>query len=175
MNLPNVLIQAIGLIGTFLFFLSFQFKNNKVLFRIQLLSYIFYTIHLLLLGAITGAISYILNSIRSFCLGSGNKTLNSNYTCAIICVFQLITLYFTYTSWISILPIAANIAATIAGYSHNPRKIRDVAMFINSPLWVIYDIIIGSWAGVADELASTISIIISIFRYGWKNLDHIEQ
>lgn len=169
------LIQCIGLIGTALFFLSFQFKDNKRLFRIQLLSYLFYTTHLLFLGALTGAISYILNTVRSFCLGSGNSFLRSKKMCYIICGLQVVTLLITYDGWISILPIVANIAATIAGYTHNPRKIRDVAMFINSPLWVIYDIIIGSWSGVLDEIASTVSIIISIIRYGWKNLDHIEE
>ena len=52
-------IQVIGLIGTALFFLSYQCKSNKNLFRVQFLSYLCYTMHLLLLGAVTGGISYI--------------------------------------------------------------------------------------------------------------------
>lgn len=47
-------------------------------------------------------------------------------------------------------------------------------MFINSPLWIIYDILVGSWAGILDEVVSEVSIIISIARYGWKNLDKID-
>lgn len=43
-------------------------------------------------------------------------------------------------------------------------------MLINSPLWIIHNIIVGSWAGVIDEMVSEISIAISIIRYGWKNL-----
>jgi hypothetical protein len=48
-------------------------------------------------------------------------------------------------------------------------------MFINSPLWIIYDIIVGSWAGILDEVVSEASMIISIYRYGWKNLDSVEN
>ena len=35
----------------------------------------------------------------------------------------------------------------------------------------IYDVSVGSWAGILDELASEASMIISVIRYGWKNLD----
>ena len=71
----DILIQAIGILGTVLFFLSFQFKSNKSLFRVQFVSYLCYTVHLLLLGAITGGISYVLNTVRSFCLGSKREFL----------------------------------------------------------------------------------------------------
>ena len=71
-------------------------------------------------------------------------------------------------------PVAANIAATIGGYTHNARKIRLAGMFVNSPLWIIYDVIVGSWAGILDELVTECSMIVSILRYGWKNLDRVD-
>lgn len=171
----NIVIQGIGLIGTFLFFISFQCKSNKNLFRVQFVSYLCYTLHLLLLGAITGGISYILNTIRSFCLGSQNEKLKSKKMCMLICTLQLVGMAFTWSGWISMLPVMANIAATIAGYSNNARKIRLAGMLINSPLWIVYDLIVGSWAGILDEVVSELSMIISIIRYGWKNLDHIKE
>ena len=48
-------------------------------------------------------------------------------------------------------------------------------MFINSPLWIIYDILVGSWAGILDEVVTEASMIISIIRYGWKALDRVED
>lgn len=170
----NIGIQAIGFVGSILYFLSFQCKSNKNLFRVQFLSYLFYTIHLILLGAITGGVSYILNLVRSFCLGSKIEFAHSRKMCVIICVLQLVALAVTWSGWISVLPVMANIAATVGGYTHNPRKVRIAGMFINSPLWIIYDILIGSWAGILDEVVSEASMIISIARYGWKNLDKID-
>jgi hypothetical protein len=173
--MKHILIQAIGILGTVLFFLSYQCKSNKRLFRIQFISYLCYTVHLLLLGAITGGISYILNTVRSFCLGSKHAFLKGKTMCVIICILQLIALCFTWDKWWSALPVAANIAATIGGYTYNARKIRVVGIFINSPLWIVYDIIVGSWAGILDEIVTESSMLLSIYRYGWKNLDSVEH
>ena len=95
--------------------------------------------------------------------------------CALICLAQLLALALTWGGWISILPVAANIATTIAGYTHNPRKLRVAGMFINSPLWIVYDVATGSLAGVMDELVTEISMIVSILRFGWKALDRAEE
>ena len=174
MSANNLLIQAVGLIGTALYFLSFQCRRNRSLFRVQFLSYLFYTTHLLLLGAVTGGVSYIINTLRSLCLGSKWKFARTWAMCLIICLLQIATLIVTWSGWISLLPVAANIASTIGGYTHNPRKIRLAGLFINSPLWIVYDIIVGSWAGLADEAVSDVSMVISIIRFGWKNLDRVE-
>lgn len=171
----DILIQLIGFAGTGLFFLSFQCRENKNLFRVQLFSYIFYTAHLLLLGAVTGGVSYILNCVRSFCLQSKSKFAKSSAMCAILCSLQLAAMALTWGGWISILPVAANIASTIGGYTKNPQKVRAAGMFINSPLWIVYNVIVGSWAGVVDEVISEVSMAVSVLRFGWKNLDKVEN
>ena len=127
-----------------------------------------------MLGAVTGGISYILNTVRSFCLGSKNDFLKGRWMCCVLCILQVTTLIFTWSGWWVLLPVIANIAATIGGYTCNARKIRIVGMLINSPLWIIYDIAVGSWAGILDEIVSEASMMISIFRYGWKNMDSLE-
>ena len=175
MDSNHIFIQVIGFVGTVLFFVSFQCKNNKNLFRVQFLSYLFYTIHLILLGALTGGISYIINTFRSLCLGSRWEFAQRKEMCVFICLLQIAALYFTWSGWISILPVAANIATTIGGYTHNARKIRLAGMLINSPLWIIYDVIVGSWAGILDEVVSEASMVLSIIRYGWANLDKVED
>lgn len=175
MTLKTIFIQAIGFLGTALFFLSYQCKSNKRLFRVQFASYLCYTTHLLMLGAVTGGISYILNTLRSFCLSSNRTFLKGKGMCAIICLLQVVTLCFTWDGWWSVLPVAANIASTLGGYTHNGKKIRIAGIFINSPLWILYDIIVGSWAGVVDELVSEASMLLSVYRYGWKNLDRVEN
>lgn len=175
MSLSYIAVQIIGFIGTILFFVSFQFRENRTLFRVQFFSYVFYTVHLVLLGAFTGGVSYVINCFRSFCLGSRWKFAQKKEMCVIICLMQLAAMCFTWAGWISILPVAANIASTIGGYTHNPRKIRIAGMFVNSPLWIIYNIIVGSWAGILDEVVSEISMLVSVIRFGWKELDKVEE
>ena len=128
--------QLVGLFGTALFFASYQCRDNRQLFRVQFLSYLCYTAHLFLLGAATGAVSYLINTFRSFCLSSRYDFLRSRAMGAVICVLQILALVFTWSGWLSVLPVAANIATTIGGYTYNARTIRSVGMFINSPLWI---------------------------------------
>lgn len=175
MTLYAVVVQVIGFIGTGLFFLSFQCRENKNLFRVQLFSYLFYTSHLLLLGATTGGISYMINCVRSFCLQSKWNWAKGRIMCVVLCSLQLIAMKLTWSGWISLLPVIANIASTIGGYTKNPQKVRIAGMFINSPLWIIYNIIVGSWAGILDEVVSEISMAASIIRFGWKDLDKVEN
>ena len=82
--------QLVGLFGTALFFASYQCRDNRQLFRVQFLSYLCYTAHLFLLGAATGAVSYLINTFRSFCLSSRYDFLRSRAMGAVICVFQIL-------------------------------------------------------------------------------------
>ena len=175
MTTQAILIQLIGFCGTALYYLSYQCRKNKKLFRMQMFSYIFYTLHMLLLGATTGGFGYMIGCLRSFCLSSKSKFAKSNGMCAILCFLQLAVLYFTWDGWISLLPVIANIASTLGGYTKNPKKVRVVGMFINSPLFIVYDFIVGSWAGVFDEFLCEGSMIVSLVRYGWKGLDQVEE
>lgn len=174
MTLRYLGIQLIGFVGTGLFLFSFQFKENRKLFRIQLFSYIFYSLHLLLLGAATGGISYIVNCLRAFFLQSQWKFAKSKGMCAALCAAQIAVMGMTWSGWISVLPVIANIASTIGGYTKNPQKVRAAGMFVNAPLWIVYNVIVGSWAGVMDELVTEMSMVVSVIRFGWKNLDVVE-
>ena len=175
MTLRYILIQLIGLMGTALYLASFQCRENKKLFRVQMFSYVLYTTHMLLLGAITGGVSYMINCLRSVCLSGKREFAKGWAMCAILCLLQLAALWLTWGGWISILPVVANIASTVGGYTKNPKKVRIAGIFVNSPLCIVYDVIVGSWAGILDEVLGEASMIISVVRYGWSNLDKVEE
>ena len=137
MTFRYILVQLIGLCGTLLFFFSYQCKSNRRLFQVQFASYVFYTAHLLLLGAVTGGISYVINTFRSFCLGAKWKFGKSRAMCALICLAQLLALALTWGGWISILPVAANIATNIAVYTHFQRKLGVGGMFFILKFWMV--------------------------------------
>ena len=70
--------------------------KKKYVMNWESVSYLCYTVHLLLLGAITGGISYLLNTVRSFCLGSNRDFLKGRLICCILCILQITTLIFTW-------------------------------------------------------------------------------
>lgn len=174
MDAEFLFTQFLGLLGAALYFLSYQCRDNRKLYVMQFFLYLLY--HALFnIGSNDRGISYLLNLARSLFLASKWKFARSNKMCIILCFLQIVVAAVTWAGWISLLPICANLATTIGGYTHNAQKIRIATMFVNSPLWIVYNIIIGSWAGVLDEVASEISAMISIYRYGWKNLGEIQD
>ncbi len=175
MDLKFLLAQILAIAGAVLYFLSYQCRDNRKLYIMQFFSYLVYTVHFLILGAMTGGLSYILNIARSLFLASKWQAARSKKMCFFLCAMQIIVLITTWSGWISIQPVLANIATTVGGYTHNAQKIRIAGIFINSPLWIAYDIIIGSWAGAADELISMASGLVSIKRFGWKNLNQTDE
>ena len=110
--------QLLAILGAVLYFLSYQCKDNCKLYAMQFLSYLFYIAHFIILGALTGGLSYILNLARSLFLASKWEFARSNKMCVILCSMQGIVAITTWAGWISLLPICANIASTIGGYTH---------------------------------------------------------
>ena len=166
MDMHPMWIQGIGLCGTALYLLSFQMRENRKLFFVQLLSYAFYIAHLCLLHAASGAASYAVNFLRSLFLCGKGDFGKGKRACVFLCALQLMTLPLTWNGWISFLPVMANIASTVAGYSGNAHTIRRANLCINSPLWIVYSFLVGSWAGILDEGLSMVSMGISLLRLG---------
>ena len=171
----TIFYQLIGFLGTAVFLLSFQFKSNKVLFRMQLAAYLLYSLHMLLIGAYTGAATYLISIARSYFMQSKWRITRGWGACAVLCAMQVLALLFTWGGWVSVLPVVANVITNIACYSNNALTIRKAMIFGNSPLFLVYNIIVGSWAGTIDELITIGSAVFSIARFGWKELDKTQE
>ena len=64
----DVFVQAIGFVGLFIFFVSYQVKTNKLLFALQTLGCLTFSFQFALLGAYSGCLSILLNLIRNVML-----------------------------------------------------------------------------------------------------------
>ena len=80
--------QLLAILGAVLYFLSYQCKDNCKLYAMQFLSYLFYIAHFIILGALTGGRSYVLNLARSLFLASKWEFARSNKMCVILCSMQ---------------------------------------------------------------------------------------
>ena len=87
---------------------------------------------------------------------------------AILSAVCIVILAFTWKGAISLLPFAALIASNVGYWTNNAQKIRLSNLACASPCWLIYDILVGSWGGVLNESITLGSILLSIYRYGWK-------
>lgn len=165
------IIQGVGFLGVALFIISYQIRSNRALFLCQLMGCIVFCVQFFLMGAYTGAISLIVNIARNLLLLKSNdwEWAKSKVTLAVIIVLLLVMTVYTLAGWISILPFASVAVTSIGYWTQNAQKIR-LSQLFGSPCTLLYDVLIHSWGGAICEAIAILSIIISIIRFGWRNL-----
>ena len=165
--------QLLGFVSTALFLLSFQFKQNKQLFALQLGSFAFYVLHYFLIGAIAGCVAMAINTARCVVMYFFNDKKWAAWKgwLWIFLALYLANAVYTWEGFISLLPLCGSVACMFAYWSRNLRKIRVINLILGSPTWLVYDIVLGSISASIMESLTILSILISIIRYGWKALD----
>lgn len=168
--MSDFLIQAIGFVGVAVFILSYQIKSNKALYFMQLMGSALFIVQMIALGAASGSFSLIALVARNALLMKYNewKWVQWKGWIAVFQVIYLVILVTTWKGWLSLLPWAAMAFGTFGYWSNNAQKIRLANLVCVAPCWLIYDALVGSWAGVLNEGITLASILLSIYRYGWK-------
>lgn len=169
--MSELAIQIIGFVGVAFFILSYQIKSNRALFLCQLIGCLIFCVQFFLMGAYTGALSLIVNIIRNLLLLKVNDWpwVKSRITLGAILLLLVAVTVYTWDGWISLLPFAMVAVTSIGYWTNNAQKIR-LSQFIGSPCVLVYDILVRSWGGVLNETITLISIIVSVVRFGWKNM-----
>ena len=136
----------------------------------QLLGSALFCVQFVLLDAISGCFNLMALMARNALLMKYNdwKWIQWKGWIAVFEAIYLIILVMTWNSWLSLLPWAAMAFGTFGYWTNNAQKIRLANLMCSSPCWLVYDAFVGSWAGVLSESITLASIIVSIYRYGWK-------
>ena len=154
--MSELAVQAIGFVGVAFFIASYQIKSNRALFLCQMIGCSIFCVQFFIMGAYTGAVSLIINIIRNLLLVKRKD-------------WKWVERRSTRNGVISLLPFIMVAVTTIGYWSNNAQKIR-LSQFIGSPCVLLYDVLIQSWGGVLNETITLVSIIISVIRFGWKNM-----
>jgi len=170
--MSTILIQGIGFIGVLFFIISYQIKSNKALFFCQGMGSAMFCLQFLLLGAYTGCVSLAVIILRNGLLMKYNEWsfVRSRIWVPVISAVSFVIMITTWKDWTSVLPFIAMVAGTAAYWTNSARSIRLANLVLCCPSWVLYDIIIGSLGGILNESITIASILVSIYRFGWKNL-----
>ena len=91
------------------------------------------------------------------------------YEDQIILLLGVMTAY-TWAGWKSLLPFISVAVTTVGYWTNNAQKIR-LSQLIGSPCTLAYDLIVRTWGGALSEAIAIVSILFSIYRFGWRNLN----
>ena len=165
-------IQAIGFVGVALFIISYQIRSNRALFLCQLLGCLVFCLQFFLMGAYTGAIGLIINIVRNLLLLKADswKWAKSKATMSVIILLLGVMTAYTWAGWKSLLPFISVAVTTVGYWTNNAQKIR-LSQLIGSPCTLAYDLIVRTWGGALSEAIAIVSILFSIYRFGWRNLN----
>ena len=171
MDLRYLIAQIVGFIAMSVIILSFQCRNSRKLFFIQLCGNAIYMVHFILLGAYSGGGALLVSCLRNLVYSSGRPWAAWKGWPWVIVGCNLLVTLLTWRDLFSLFPLMVGVALAVSGWTRNGKTIRLANLFVVAPCWLIYDFYSGSLAGVLTDSFSMISVIVSVARYGWKALD----
>ena len=165
----TVFATILGYIGTACLVLSFQFKKERTLFLLQLLSAFFFVFHYGLLGDYTGMAMDGVCFARAVMMYSGKKALTGKVAlCVVLAVIGLLCVL-TWAGIFSIFPTIALFVSTIFLFSNDGEKIRRAQLFCTSPAWLTYNIYVRSFPGILCETLDMGSVVVYYLRKRFRN------
>lgn len=160
----NIVIEGVGIIGIVAAITAFQCKKHRNLMLFRTMNEFLFAIQYFLLGAYTGTAMNLIGCIRNMVFADMvEKKKNTIWTRVFFSSIILLFIVFTWDGPKSMLSGIAKTVSTFAYGSSRTSLVR-VLTFCTSMAWLIYNVIVGSNAGVVCEALTLFSIIIGIIR-----------
>lgn len=165
MDINMIITQFIGAIGYGTLALSYFKKNKKEILFMEIIAYIFFTIHYYLLNGITGAICNLIGlfALVSIYLFDKYKLKNKYLVSIFFVIILLIINIMNFQNIYSIFPMIASIIVIISFLSNDENKIRIVGV-ISAICWLIYAIVYKSYIAIVFEVITLINVFLALFR-----------
>ncbi len=170
-SVTELIAQALGIVGMGINILSMQCKKTSGVYTMLLIGGCFFTANYFLLGSYAGALMNVYSVFRSFYLLIDKRTRKPSQLVVLMSVLAACGAVGLYMDGpIALLPLVAHIAANVGMWQRNGAKLRLLQLVAVSPLWLVNNIIVFTIGGILCEIFVIVSVLVSILRYGWKNL-----
>lgn len=160
-----ILAQICGAIVLVFMVISVQFKTKEKIVMCSVLGNVFAAIQFFLLGALTGAVISVINTIRCLIFYLYKKK-DIKPSFVILIIFEIIAIISGITSWQdiwSLIPIIVTIIYTYGLWQDNVKIIR-ITTGMAGFGWTIYDIVVRAYVGAVQETCQLISAIIALYK-----------
>ena len=164
-SIVYIIGQIFGVIAVILGFISYQMKTSKTVLILQISVCAVFTLHYLLIGAMSGFALNALCLIRNivyFFRGRGlpkNRIIPAVFT-AVMCAVGV----FSWQGFPSVFIIVGMAVNTVGMSFSDPNNIKK-SILISSPLVIIYDVLVSSYGGILYEAVVITSSAIGLLRY----------
>lgn len=170
MNETRLLIgQILGFIPLALAFFIYLFNDRRKILIFKMSSDFLWAFHYILIGAYTGAVMNLINSVRDVVFyNKGKKYIRGLWIPIAFVIMNIISCTLTGNStggsWIRFLPMIGSSIAIIGLWCSEPQKIR-YFMFPGMTLWLIYCIMTHSISSTISNCITLVSLVIAEVNY----------
>lgn len=164
MTILRLFAQILGLGGMYMLFSMYQQKERRSLLKRKRLADILWSAHYICLFAWAGAIPNAVGILRESIFMHEEKEWTKSKLLPLVFIAISWTLaVITWKSAISLLPMCASTVVTLSLWVKDPRLTKLLTIPVCTA-FIIYDVFVGSYAGILNESISLISIVISFFK-----------
>ncbi len=164
--MKNLIIgQVLGIIATILTFASYQSNTKKKLLIIQSAATTFTCVSFLFLNALTGFALNIVCLLRNFIFYFQSEKSKFHVPTVIFLTILMIGIgVFSWQGYLSLIPILALAANTVFMSLGKPQVLRG-SVLVTSSMLAVYNILVFSMGGIANEVISIVSSAIGLVRF----------
>lgn len=160
-----LIAQIIGFCAMATAITSFQLKKRKHILVFQLICTAFWTLHFFVLGNLTGGVINGIQTVRCvvYFFKENQKWAQKQFWLYFFLVASIVAGVLTWENIWSILPIIGMLVSTVSLWMKNPKHIRLLSLPV-SGVWLVYDFICKSYAGVCNEIFLLVSVSLALWR-----------
>ena len=163
-NLTYIIGQIFGIVAVILGFISFQMKTPKGILIFQIIIAFVFSLHYLFIGAYTAVVLNFLGAVQCVFYYFRNKKGSKSAVIPIIFVsLVIVSSILTWTDWRSAIIMVGVVASSISLALSDAQLIRK-AMFIKSPVCLLYNCLVWSVGGVVYEIVVLLSSTIGLIK-----------
>lgn len=166
MNIDLYLLSQICVIISVIILGTTYFLKDKVTILILCLIYcVFYGIHYLLLGAITGSLMNIISFLRNLWFFRNSKRNKKNSKLVLYILFFISSVFciISYSDVFSLVSLIASLLSTYSIWQDNVKIYKFLAVPV-SICFIIYAIHIGSVVAIITEVVLLIMEIVALIK-----------
>ncbi|MBQ1430972.1 MAG: YgjV family protein [Firmicutes bacterium] len=160
-------VQALGFLGLASMVISFQMKNATRVLVMDILANVFFGIQYLLLGSVSGMIVLTISMVRNILLLLRDRwpKLAWKGWVVVLIAAEIALCAPNIINWYDILPIIGFIIVTVSFWGKDPQKLRFANLILVCPIFLLFNLLVGSWGGVINEIITWVSVFTAFLRY----------
>ena len=152
--------QIVGVFPLVLAYFVFLFNSRRKIILFKTASDLLWALHFFLMGAMSGALVNLLNTVRDIVFFQKEKKwCQHTFIPVFFCTLTLFCAILSGDGLKSIFPCVGSCLAVVGFWCSSPENIRK----FNLPaalLWLVYGIITGSFSTILCNSLSVISIVL---------------